>query len=56
MRFFNFDVKYSKFGIACFAFFLVIMLSLSNMSHAAPEAMELVILHTNDTHGHQFLG
>lgn len=56
MRFINFDVKYSKFGIACFAFFLVIMLPLSNMSYAAPEAMELVILHTNDTHGHQFLG
>lgn len=52
MRFCNSSVKGSKFSIICLALVLVITIGLSNPGHAAPKIAELVILHTNDTHGH----
>lgn len=51
MRFFNFDVKF-KFGITYLTLFLVIIIAFSNVGAAALQTTELVILHTNDTHGH----
>ncbi|MGE5607468.1 MAG: metallophosphoesterase, partial [Bacteroidota bacterium] len=52
MRLFSSNVKCSKFGITCFALFFVLMIALSNAGATAPQTTELVILHTNDTHGH----
>lgn len=52
MRLFNSNVKCSKFGITYFILILVLVLTLSNAGAAAPQVTELVILHTNDTHGH----
>ncbi len=47
MRFFN-----SRAGLICWALFLVLAMALAVVGAEKPDKVELVILHTNDTHGH----
>lgn len=52
MSFFSSRVKFSKLGLTCWTLLLVMVIALSVVGAAAPQTTELVILHTNDTHGH----
>lgn len=52
MRLFNNKLKFSKSGIISLVMLLVIITTFAHIGAAAPQWSELVILHTNDTHGH----
>ncbi len=45
-------MKFSKAGTFCLTMLLVTIIAFSSVGAAAPYTTELVILHTNDTHGH----
>ncbi len=52
MRLFVSNAKGGKFGINYLTLILLLAIAFSHVGAAAPQTTELVILHTNDTHGH----